>query len=49
MPIPGVPAWIGDLGHLNGLAEAVMATDVDGQIIFANTSARRHYRFLART
>ncbi len=23
-----------------------MATDVDGQIIFANTSARRHYRFL---
>lgn len=46
MPIPGVPDWIGDLDHLNGLDEAALATDLDGQIIFANTAARRHYRFL---
>ena len=46
MPIPDVPSWIGDLGHLNALAQAAFATDADGQIIFANTVARRRYRFL---
>ncbi len=46
VPIPGVPSWIGDLGHLNALAQAAFATDTDGQIIFANTAARRRYRFL---
>lgn len=46
MPIPQVPAWIGDLDHLNVLDQAAFATDVAGQIIFANTTARRRYRFL---
>lgn len=46
MPIPGVPAWIGDLDHLNALDEAALATDTAGQIIFANVRARRLYRFL---
>lgn len=46
MPIPGVPSWIGDVGHLNALAQAAFATDTDGQIIFANTAARQRYRFL---
>ena len=41
-----MPSWIGDLGHLNALAQAAFATDADGQIIFANTMARRRYRFL---
>ncbi|GAA2152122.1 SpoIIE family protein phosphatase [Nocardioides koreensis] len=46
MPIPGVPSWVGDLDHLNGLDEAALATDTAGQIIFANATARRLYRFL---
>ena len=46
MPIPGVPSWIGDLDHLNGLGEAALATEASGQIIFANLTARRLYRFL---
>ncbi|HET7351335.1 MAG TPA: SpoIIE family protein phosphatase [Marmoricola sp.] len=46
MPIPDVPSWIGDLAHLNGLSEAALATDRAGQIIFANKTARRLYRFL---
>ncbi len=46
MPIPGVPSWIGDLDHLNGLDEAALATDPAGMIIFANATARRLYRFL---
>src|SRR6478672_10645186 len=46
MPIPGVPSWIGDLDHLNGLDEAALATDTAGHIIFANATARRLYRFL---
>jgi PAS domain S-box-containing protein len=46
VPIPGVPTWIGDLDHLNGLDEAALATDTAGQIIFANATARRHYHFL---
>jgi PAS domain S-box-containing protein len=46
VPIPGVPSWVGDLDHLNGLDEAALATDTAGQIIFANATARRLYRFL---
>lgn len=46
VPIPGVPPWIGDLDHLNGLDEAALATDTAGHIIFANATARRLYRFL---
>ena len=46
VPIPGVPSWIGDLDHLNGLGEAALATEASGQIIFANLTARRLYRFL---
>ena len=46
MPIPGVPPWIVDLDHLNGLDEAALATDSAGCIIFANATARRLYRFL---
>lgn len=46
MPIPGTPPWVGDLDHLNGLDEAALATDTAGQIIFANATARRLYRFL---
>jgi len=46
VPIPGVPSWIGDLDHLNGLGEAALATEASGQIIFANFTARRLYRFL---
>ena len=46
MPIPDVPPWIGDLDHLNGLGEAALATEASGQIIFANLTARRLYRFL---
>ena len=46
VPIPGVPSWISDLDHLNALGQAALATDVDGQIIFANTRARQLYRFL---
>ncbi|MGZ4490176.1 MAG: SpoIIE family protein phosphatase [Nocardioidaceae bacterium] len=34
------------MDHLNGLDEAALATDAAGQIIFANTTARRLYRFL---
>jgi PAS domain S-box-containing protein len=46
VPIPGVPSWISDLDHLNALSQAALATDVNGQIIFANTRARQLYRFL---
>jgi PAS domain S-box-containing protein len=46
MPIPGVPAWIGDLDHLRPLGQAVLVAEPDGQIIFANTKARQLYRFL---
>ncbi|MFC4786932.1 SpoIIE family protein phosphatase [Nocardioides sp. MAHUQ-72] len=46
MPIPGVPPWIGDLDHLDGLDEAALATDTTGQIIFANSTARRRHRFV---
>ena len=46
VPIPGVPSWIGDLGHLDGLDEAALATDATGQVIFANLAARRLYRYL---
>jgi len=46
VPIPGVPPWIVDLDHLNGLDEAALATDTAGRIIFANVVARRLYRFL---
>ncbi|MGZ6832151.1 MAG: SpoIIE family protein phosphatase [Mycobacteriaceae bacterium] len=46
VPVPGVPSWTGDLGHLDGLDEAALVTDSDGQIVFANATARRLYRFL---
>lgn len=41
-----MPSWARDLDHLNGLDEAALATDLDGQIVFANTMARRLHRFL---
>ncbi len=41
MSTAGVPSWVGDLGHLDGLSDAALVTDREGLVIFANTAARR--------